>query len=315
MVNKVPGKHFRKGISIPELFKMFPSNEVAERWLIERRWPTGICCHYCGSLDVNTAAKHKTMPFRCREKVCGKRFSTKTGTFMESSNLGFQTWLFAIYLIATSHKSVSSMKLHRDVSVTQKTAWHLVHRIRRSMATGSASRFVGPVEVDETYIGGKRRNMPKSKREALTGRGSVGKTAVVGVKDRETNEVRAAVVEHTDAETLQGFVHSNAGPEATVYTDDASAYAGVATSHESVSHSVGEYVRGQVHTNGIESFWSMLKRAHKGTFHKMSANHLGRYVDEFSGRHNMRDKDTLQQMVHIAGRMENAQLRYKDLVG
>ena len=315
MANKAPGKHFRKGISIPEFFKMFPSNEVAEQWFIERRWPNGICCHYCGSLNVQSDCKHKTMPYRCREKVCGKRFSTKTGTFMQSSNLGFQTWLFAIYLISTSLKSVSSMKLHRDVSVTQKTAWHLAHRIRRSMVPGSVCRFVGPVEADETYMGGKRRNMPKSKRDKLTGRGAVGKTAVVGVKDRETNEVRAAVVERTDSETLQGFVRGNTYPEAIVYTDDASAYDGVALWHESVSHSVGEYVRGQVHTNGIESFWSMLKRAHKGTFHKLSAKHLSRYVDEFASRHNIRDKDTLDQMRLIVLSMGSARLRYQDLVG
>lgn len=183
------------------------------------------------------------------------------------------------------------------------------------MVPGSVCRFVGPVEADETYMGGKRRNMPKSKRDKLTGRGAVGKTAVVGVKDRETNEVRAAVVERTDSETLQGFVRGNTYPEAIVYTDDASAYDGVALWHESVSHSVGEYVRGQVHTNGIESFWSMLKRAHKGTFHKLSAKHLSRYVDEFASRHNIRDKDTLDQMRLIVLSMGSARLRYQDLVG
>ena len=240
MANKAPGKHFRKGLSIPEFFKMFHDNATAEVWFVERRWPNGIYCPRCGSLKVKTKTKHKTMPFRCGERVCGRYFSTKTGTFMEASNLGFQTWLFAIYLISTSLKSVSSMKLHRDVSITQKTAWHLAHRIRRSMGTGGSNTlFAGPVEVDETYIGGKRRNMPKSKRRGLEGRGAVGKTAVVGVKDRNTNQVTAKVVADTSGETLKGFIHENVEDGAKVYTDDATAYNGL-PNHESVKHSVAE---------------------------------------------------------------------------
>ena len=141
----------------------------------------------------------------------------------------------------------------------------------------------------------------------------MGKVAVVGVKDRTTNQVSAQVVEDTTSETLSGFILGNVVPGAKIYTDDATSYTNL-PNHESVKHSVAEYIRGQVHTQGIESFWSTLKRAHKGTFHRLSPKHLHRYVDEFSGRHNMREMDTLEQMASIADRMENAQLRYKELV-
>ena len=207
------------------------------------------------------------------------------------------------------------MKLSRDLNVTQKTAWHLAHRIRESMVKqGEVDVLKGPVEVDETYVGGLRKNMPKSKRGKLEGRGPVGKVPVVGIKDRDTNEVRAKVVDRTDAETLYGFIAEHTEGSAKVYTDDATAYSNLPYDHESVKHSLAEYVRGPIHTQGIESFWSMLKRAHMGTFHRMSPKHLHRYVDEFVGRHNMRELDTLKQMESIVARMGDTQLRYEDLI-
>ena len=162
--------------------------------------------------------------------------------------------------------------------------------------------FAGPVEVDETYFGGKRRNMSNAKRKELadTGRGAVGKVAVVGVKDRATKQVSAKVVTSTDKDTLQGFVSEHTEPGATVYSDDAVAYESLPFNHATVKHSLFEYVRGDVHTNGIESLWSMLKRAHKGTFHKLSPKHLDRYVQEFAGRHNLREQDTIEQLPQSA---------------
>ena len=219
-----------------------------------------------------------------------------------------------MYLLLTNLKSVSSVKLHRDLKITQKSAWHLAHRLRKAASGKTAGLFQGPVEVDETYMGGQRKNMPKAKRAKLEGRGTVGKTAIVGAKDRATNAVSATVVKGTDAKTLQGFVSDRTAPDATVYTDDASAYSGLPFDHESVCHSAGEYVRDMAHTNGIESFWSMLKRAHKGTFHKLSPKHLDRYVQEFAGRHNIRDLDTLAQMALVARGLEGRRLRYSDLV-
>lgn len=319
MAYNAPGKHFRTGISHKEFFKMFPDDATSENWFIVHRWSDGIRCPRCGSDNVQVGTKHKTMPYRCRKSKkkggCGKPFSTKTGTFMEASNIGYQDWLYALFLVSTNLKSVSSMKLHRDLNVTQKTAWHMAHRIRKSLSIDNTALFAGPVEVDETYIGGKRKNMSNSKRKELadTGRGAVGKTAVVGARDRATKRITAQVVSDTKSETLQGFVKDSTTPGATIYTDDATAYTTL-PNHEAVKHSVSEYVRGRVHTNGIESFWSMLKRAQTGTFHRLSPKHLHRYVDELVSRHNMREMDTLEQLALIASRMEQSRLRYKDLV-
>ena len=313
MAHKAPGKHFRQGMTLIEAMGMFPDDAAAEAWFVKVRWPTGPACPYCGSVNVLSGAKHKTMPYRCREKECRKRFSVRTGTVMQASNIAYQKWALAVYLFMTSLKSVSSMKLHRDLGVTQKSAWHLAHRLRKAFESKSGL-FAGPVEVDETYMGGKRKNMPKSKREELTGRGVVGKTAVVGAKDRTTNQVRARAVESTNKATIHGFVADHTAPDAMVYTDDALVYETVPNPHKAVNHSALEYVRGDVHTNGMESFWSMLKRAYRGTFHKMSEKHLDRYVREFAGKHNLRDLDTLDIMGAIVLAMDGKRLKYTQLI-
>ena len=233
---------------------------------------------------------------------------------MEQSRLPLQKWLFAIYLHMTSLKGISSMKLHRELDITQKTAWFLSHRIREAYET-SAEPFSGPVEVDETYIGGKRNNMSKKRRMELykTGRGSVGKTAVVGMKDRDSNRIVAKPVPNTTKETLQDFVNREKMKDSTVYTDEHKGYTGL-NNHETVNHSVSEYVNGMAHTNGIESFWAVLKRGYHGTFHHMSPKHLHRYVTEFSARHNIRDMDTIEQMQEIVSGMVGKRLMYRDLV-
>lgn len=313
--HKAPGKYYRSGLSLIQVMDMFPTEEAAREWFEDVRWGDEPYCTKCGSLNVQTGAKHPTMTHRCRD--CRKFFSVTTGTAMQSTKLPLRTWAVAIYLMSTELKSRASMKLHRDLNITQKTAWHLAHRLRESWDDGRLKLFAGPVEVDETYVGGIRANMPKAKRKELDGRGPVGKTAVVGAKDRESNRVAARVVESVDGETLNGFVDEHTDPEAEVYTDGSSAYKGRAN-HEAVSHSAGEYVRYlrgvKVHTNGVESFWSMLKRAHKGTFHKLSAKHLQRYVNEFCGRHNVRELDTIDQMRLLARGLEGKRLRFTDLV-
>ena len=309
---KAPGKAHREGISLVALMDMFPDEATAVEWYENCRWPGGRFCPHCGSLDTAEVKAAKPMPYRCRD--CRKHFSVRTGTVMAESKLPVRKWVIAIYLCSTNLKGVSSMKLHRDLKVTQKTAWFLAHRIREAMEFPH-DLFGGPVEVDETYMGGKRKNMSNAKRKALagTGRGAVGKTAVVGAKDRETNQVSARVVASTDKPTLQGFVGDHAAPGATVYTDEAAAYEGIPFDHAAVKHSVSEYVRGQAHTNGMESFWAMLKRGHTGIYHKMSAKHLRRYVAEFAGRHNVRNADTADQMAHIAAATVGRRLTYSDL--
>ena len=194
-----PGKAQHKGITFMELLKMSPDHATAQAWFVEARWPGGA---HCGSANVKTGANHHSMPYRCREKGCAKPFSTRTGTVMECSNLGFQLWAIALFLFASNLKGISSMKLHHDLGVTRKTAWFLPHRIRE-IWQGTSSWFAwlpgfnpcdGPIEADETCVGGKRKNMSHEKRQQLRGRGTVGKVAVAGVKDRRTEKVSARVV-------------------------------------------------------------------------------------------------------------------------
>ena len=318
MAKKGPGKSEREGISLTKLIKMFPNDEAARVWFEKQIWPDGPHCPKCGSFNVQHPTKHRTMTHRCRDCDGRPDFSLKTGNLMEGSKLGYQTWAIAVYLVTTSLKGVSSMKLHRDLEITQKSAWHLAHRIRKAMAGGAVLPFSGPVEADETYLGGKRKNMSNAKRKALagTGRGAVGKTAVVGTKDRATNKVAAQTVARTDALHLSGFVATKARDGAKVYTDDAAAYNALDPffDHDTVNHSASEYVRGDVHTNGIEAFWSMTKRGFHGTYHHWSPKHADSYIGEFAGRHNMREADTVDQMGIVAADMVGKRLRYRDLI-
>jgi transposase-like protein len=310
MAQHAPGKHYRKGITLTELFEMFPDDKSAEEWFVNSRWPDGVRCPHCDSENVKENAAHPTMPFRCNS--CKKQFSAKTNTVMHGSKVGYQKWAITLYLMTTNLKGVSSMKLHRDLGVTQKTAWHMVSRIRKAYEEVN-ELFDGEVEVDESYFGGKEGNK-HAKDKLNAGRGTAGKTPVVGIKDRETNQVKAQVVPSTNRPTLQAFVTENTTPETIVYTDEASAYSGLPREHVAVKHSVGEYVREQAHTIGLESFWSVLKRGFNGTFHHINPRHLHRYIGEFSGRHNDRPSDTIEQMTHMVQAMEGKRLRYADLI-
>ena len=253
------------------------------------------------------------MPFRCKD--CRKHFSVKVGTVMQDSKLGLQVWLLAVYLLNTGLKGTSSMKLHRDLGVTQKTAWHLAHRIREGMDVDDFL-FSGPVEADETYVGGLEGNKHKDKRMKAAG-GPVGKAIVAGVKDRATNKVAARVVADTKAPTLTGMIAESADAGAEVFTDEARGYSPLSRMgyrHRAVRHGVAQWVADRAHINGMESFWAMLKRGYHGTYHQMSPEHLGRYVAEFQHRHNERPKDTIRQIASAVKAMEGKMLPYQRLV-
>ena len=303
------GKSYRKGISLIEAVEMFSDPDFTEAWFVEQRWPDGIACPDCGSVNIQHRRTRKPQPFRCND--CRKDFSVKTGTIMHASKLPLKAWGIALYILVTNLKGTSSMKLHRDLGVTQKTAWHLGHRIRKAWENDTGL-FSGPVEVDETWVGGKERNKHESKKQHA-GRGPVGKTPVVGMKDRETGRVTATPVEHTDKETLQGFVEDGIEDGAKVYTDEHPGYSDI-PNHETVKHSAKEYVHGQAHTNGIESHWAMLKRGYVGTYHHMSIKHLHRYVNEFAGRHNDRPSDTAEQMSAMVLQSNGKRLPYSELI-
>ena len=312
MAQKGPGKAHREGMTLLQMADKFRDEAASRQWIEQLLWPHGPFCPACGSFDVQSDIKHKTMTHRCRS--CDKRpmFSVRKGTVLEGTKMGYRIWAIGIYLFMTNIKGISSMRLHRELGITQKTAWFMLHRLREAVKAGKVY-YQGPVEVDETYIGGKRSNMPAYKRQQLTGRGTKGKAAVVGIKDRDTKEIHAQVVPHTDGKTLRQFVTDHTAPGADVFTDEASAYIGL-DNHSSVCHSAGEFVRNIVHTNGIENFWSLLKRGYHGTYHKMSTKHLDRYVNEFAQRSNIREEDTLEQMSILIRRAVKKRLTYKKLI-
>ena len=313
MTRKGPGKAHREGLTVIELFKLYPDDEAAERWFEEQRWPEGRFCPDCGSTNTVAVKNRKPMPYRCRD--CRGHFSVRKGTVMQSSKVGLQKWIIALYMMTTGIKGTSSMKIYREIGIRQGTAWFLMQRIREGFTEGNDKPFPGPVEVDETYIGGRKKNMSKAKRREAFGRGPAGQAMVIGAKDRATNTVTAKAIERKNRETMQGFVASQAAPGAKVFTDTAGGYHGMTGfDHEQVNHNAGEYVRGMAHTNGIESFWALFKRGYQGTFHHLSNKHLDRYVTEFSGRHNVRDRNTIDQMSGLARGMVGKRLTYRELV-
>ena len=303
-----PGRAYRQGISLIELSEMFPNEATARTWFENQRWSDGIRCARCNGSEVSLVPNAKPMPYRCRP--CRQYFSIRTGTVMERSKITLKKWAYAIYLCTTNLKGVSSLKLHRDLKITQKSAWFMAHRIRRALKDGGFLA-AGPVEADETFVGGKEINK-HADRKLRAGRGKVGKTPVAGVRDRATGHVSAAVVPDISKATLGPFVASRTAPGATIYTDEWWGYRDL-PNRQTVRHGVGQWVDGQAHTNGLESFWSMLKRGYHGTYHHMSPKHLDRYVSEFATRQNLRELDTADLMGEVAARMVGERLTYAEL--
>ena len=289
-------------INLISLIERFRSEDACRAYLEELRWPNGIACSRCGSSSVSRIAARDQ--YDCN--ACRYQFSVTAGTIFHDSHLPLWKWFLTTYMMTESHKGVSANQIKRTIGVSYKTAWYLCHRIRAAMAELAPTPLTGIVEADETYLGGKSKNMHKSRRAAqITGRGAAGKTAVLGIIQRG-GKVYLKVAANTDRATLHTFIREHLAPDAkAIYTDESSVYIGIAdenTRHETVNHSQEEWVRGDVHTNNAENVWSLLDRSIMGAFHHVSTKHLDRYLDELEWRFNNRDnlylfRDTMRVLV------------------
>lgn len=298
-------------LSLYEFLQNFPDEESSRVYFETKRWGDDRRCPHCGSDNTVECVDHKPMPYRCRS--CRKHFSVRTGTVLSESKVPLHKWLMAIYMMTTARKGIPSTQMARELGVTQKTAWFLAHRIREAWFGDGNDRLDGQVQVDECYIGGKETNKHSCKKLRM-GRGSVGKSPVVGVVS-ESGQVIASRVDRVDKKTLHGFIDEHVSPGSVVVTDDLASYKGLrGFSHITVKHSVGEYIKGKAHTNGIESFWALLKRGYYGVYHYMSAKNLHRYIDEFSFRHNTVDISTMQFIERTLRETLGKRLTYKELV-
>jgi len=266
--------------TLQQAIKYFSDYLTCINLISSLRWADSIAvCPKCN--DTNNTFLPSRKVWQCKNKECRKQFSVKVGTIFEDSPIGLDKWLTAMWLIVNAKNGISSYEIHRAIGVTQKTAWFMLHRIRLAMQNGSLEKLSGSVEVDETYIGGLAMNMHKHKREEkIQGRGSVGKTAVMGLLERK-GRVLAKVIQKTDRETLHAEVKANVEKDSNLFTDEWRSYRGLDEDyiHQVINHGI-EYVRGNVHTNGIENFWSLLKRTIRGTYGSVEPFHLGRYLDE-----------------------------------
>lgn len=302
-------------ISIIQLLNKFSTEGKAVTWLEHKRWGAKPICPHCGGIENISRAKSK--PYTYWHRDCRKQFTVKTGTVMHASNVGVRIWLIAIYMVMTARKGVSSLQLSKELGVTQKTAWFMLQRIRNACSPETGFKLENVVEVDEAYIGGKEKNKHGNKK-LKAGRGTVGKQAVLGVRERG-GKVIAQTIDGVNKSVLHGKIKEHVKEGSTVYTDEHAGYSGLSESsgykHESVNHSANEYVKEQAHTNGIESVWAVLKRGVNGTFHHVSHKHLDLYLNEFTFRLNEGNcqEDTLNRMAVVCEKSGNKRLPYRVL--
>lgn len=296
-----------------EAVRIFSNIDTCNEYMLHIKWPDGnVVCPKCGS--ANTAEIKTRKILRCKD--CRKQFSYKVGTIFEDSPLGLDKWFVAVWCITNAKNGISSHELGRALGITQKSAWHMLHRVRLAMQDGSFIKLSGTIEADETFVGGKAKNMHKAERKGkIKGRGFVGKTIVQGILKRG-GKVVAGVVGDSKRRTLQPNVRSMVEAGSAVYTDALASYEGLADEylHEVVDHAK-EYVRGDVHTNGMENFWSLLKRCINGTYMSVMPWHLFRYVDEQVFRFNEREGNDGERFDEVMSRVPGRRLQYSELIG
>ena len=299
-----------------EAVRYFSDRDRALALLVAIRWPDGVACPTCGTKQVSFLSTRRL--WKCSQKHDRRQFSIKVGSIFEDSPLPLDKWLVAMWLIVNCKNGISSYEVGRDLNVTQQTAWFMMHRIRRAMQRGSFEKMggTGPVEADETFIGGLARFMHQDKKAKITGTGGVGKELVVGLLDRETGKVRVTHMKNRKRETLQTHVKDHVASGAELYTDELASYTGLDKDyvHQFVNHAE-EYVRGNVHTNGIENFWSLLKRGIKGTYVSVEPFHLFRYLDEQAFRYNERKGNDGSRFMEAASTVFGRRLTYNELTG
>ncbi|HEY1834908.1 MAG TPA: IS1595 family transposase [Solirubrobacteraceae bacterium] len=298
-----------------EAVRHFSDPDVCTEFVASLRWPNGAFCPRCGSTEYSYLTTRRL--WKC--KACKKQYSVKVGTIFEDSKLGLDKWLPAVWLAANSKNGTSSHELARQLGVTQKSAWFMLHRIHLAM---KSKGFVlsGEVEVDETYVGGKVGYMKRDarKRKGITRRGGISqhKTAVMGFRERGSGRVQARVIPDAKGSTLKPIVAERVKDGSTIYTDQWNGYTGQGGrfTHETVNHAE-TYVNGRVHTNGIENFWALLKRGLNGTYVSVEPEHLGRYIDERVFTYNLRDRDDYGRFSAVLSAVSGRRLTYTELIG
>lgn len=298
--------------TLQEAIVYFSDLVNCREYVVIRRWPDGVTCPRCGSKNV--AFQEKYNRWQCNNRHDRRQFTLKIGTIFEDSPLGMDKWLMAMWMIANCKNGISSYELHRAIGVTQKTAWFMLHRIRLAMESGSIEKLKGHVEVDETFIGGKASNMHRGKRTAL-GRGTVGKAVVMGMLERG-GKIKASVVENTRRHVLKGQIAEHVEKGSALYTDALRSYENLRLGmvHKFIDHAVC-YAKGKVHTNGLENFWSLLKRAIRGTNVNIESFYLTRYVDEQAFRFNLRKTKDADRFKAVLQSILGKRITYRDLTG